>query len=519
MTHAAPDLQSSGTLSLEAGHTKVAQVQKMSSCDSLDPRIVDYIKNNSPSFDDDKYTYSLVVPLGADESWEETANGDAFLREDLSPKDDDWGHWSFVTKSDAYMHHVNKDKSIGFGKMLFTVFNDIMDRIEGVWCLDNQKAKDVKAWDFVQAIRDNKPANISMGTHVKYDVCSVCGNKATKASEYCEHPRNPGYGEINSDGIKVRNFNPKPSFFDLSGVGVNAAYEAAVLAFMNKMFRGEFGLEKNSSYNIIPSAVLGEVMYGGLGSGSLQKIASQVGTVKKSDLIKQVPALHNEVIKPLKEGEEEIDIEDYVDKKANRSWPAALSTLTGMGIILSPREFTKTACFCGAADGETDIDLDIVRKMMPLMGGSSALNAHAFNPVLADRMKSVVPDRTILFPLFGERIRKSISDPSKAAKKPSVKIEVSVDGLPAASAYAEYINSLTQGFGKFLAEVLKNQSNLRSGILQSENVKQASYDPQRAILPMSYIGSMIGEERPEKIAAWITNNSGIHTADVLGGSL
>jgi len=50
---------------------------------------------------------------------------------------------------------------------------------------------------------------------VKFDVCSLCGNHASKPHEYCEHIKYHK-GEIFPDGKQAYMINPNPTFFDIS---------------------------------------------------------------------------------------------------------------------------------------------------------------------------------------------------------------------------------------------------------------------------------------------------------------
>lgn len=156
------DRRSTITLPLEKmSETRAGQLNWLEKVSNIDPRISNWVK--ASELDHDRYTYTLVVPLGADESWEETVNGDAFERHDLRPEQEEWGHKTFERYAKAYKHHSNKDPSRGYGDHPLMVYNDEMDRCEGVWRLDNQKAEEVGAGDVVSKILSGKSPAISMG--------------------------------------------------------------------------------------------------------------------------------------------------------------------------------------------------------------------------------------------------------------------------------------------------------------------------------------------------------------------
>lgn len=512
-----PALTGDSTVRLEPGRTKISQTQYMQSSSSLDPRIADYLTKTSHTFDDDKFTYALVVPLGADESWEETANGDAFLREDLRPERDDWGHKTFEALSNAFMHHRNKDPNLGFGKMLYTCFNDSMDRVEGIWRLDNEKAKQVGAWDFVNAVRENRPTNISMGTHVPFDVCMVCGNCAKNTMEYCAHTKYPGFGSITPEGVKVRVANPKPRFFDLSGVTVNAAHEAAVLALLGREFLAAANLVKTSSFNqaipYIPSAILGEVMYGG-GLGKFS--ASKIEVLKVSDLVKEVPALMSEVIEPLQDQEADLPLEELVEESGG-NLPQLLSTLASLGIVLHPEEFTKASSLCGLSTHSGPIPTQEIARAFAAALPTTLLDARAYSPSLAKSVAPYVPKRTILLPMFGDRL-KGVRKRAIRTKKPELSISITIDGHPAAAVYAGYIRSLCDEFAELLKKVLLSYPKHTTDCLGADTVKISS-DPRAAVFPFAYLSNLAGVRDPVKISQMIQRNSGIHTAHLLGGAV
>lgn len=63
---------------------------------------------------------------------------------------------------------------------------------------------------------------------VAYDICSICGNKAHKASDYCEHIRYHKK-EVFPDGKQAYMINENPTFFDISIVKHRADRIAYVL--------------------------------------------------------------------------------------------------------------------------------------------------------------------------------------------------------------------------------------------------------------------------------------------------
>jgi len=150
-------------------------------------------------------TKILVLAMGASEYYGPNRNGDAFREEELIKH-----HKTFKTNSHVFRSHVNKDPAKAIGRVLESFYNKDMHRVELILELDNDKASDE-----VEKIRANKDVAVSMGCRIKYDVCSICGNKAPTRAQYCKHLKYE-MGDIYPDGRVVCADNPRPNFFDIS---------------------------------------------------------------------------------------------------------------------------------------------------------------------------------------------------------------------------------------------------------------------------------------------------------------
>ena len=150
-------------------------------------------------------TYILVLAMGASEFYGPNRNGDGFKESELLKT-----HKTFETDAHVYKSHVNKDPSKASGKVVKSFYNNDMHRVELVLELDNNKAPDV-----VEKVNSGRSVAVSMGCKIKYDVCSICGNKAPTRAQYCKHLRNE-LNKIYPDGRIVCADNPNPKFFDIS---------------------------------------------------------------------------------------------------------------------------------------------------------------------------------------------------------------------------------------------------------------------------------------------------------------
>lgn len=141
---------------------------------------------------------------------------------------------------------------------------------------------------------------------VKYDICSVCGNKAPSPTLYCDHLKFSRL-EVLPDGRRVRMYNPFPIFHDISLVSRPADPAARVLLKV-----AEDGNDKVSEMEKRVRAV----PVGGLKRLNKKEFAATISTADDPDLTLQTLATIASLPKH-----------------------AAYSALTGFGIILRPHEF------------------------------------------------------------------------------------------------------------------------------------------------------------------------------------
>lgn len=259
-------------------------------------------------------TQILLTALGAYEYWHCNVNGDAFLEEDLAHDGDDYGHRTFKTTAKIYKHHVNKDPKAAYGEVVLAVYNPKYHRVELIVVLDNDKAPDI-----AKKINEGEYPEWSMGCRVKYDVCSICGNKAPTRAQYCDHLRyymgriHPGTGKM------AYAINPRPVFFDISQVFIGADKIAKTL-------------KKVASANV-PGIVK-----------SSAELAEKHATIEKEIPASEAPASTEDVIRAIPEVKaRELplpkDLVNNIAKKHDLS--SIFSTMTGMGIVPKPREFQR----------------------------------------------------------------------------------------------------------------------------------------------------------------------------------
>lgn len=233
---------------------------------AADDRIAVFVKNNlSPK--DGKF-YLHINAMGAGEYYGSNKNADYFPEEQLKQY-----HKTFEETGYVYRHHINKDPAKSMGRVIFSIYNERMHRVELIAEVDRFLGKDIydriQAGDFPQT---------SMACRTPYDVCSVCGNKAHTRQEYCVHLTSQ-LNRVLPDGRKVMALNLAPlRFFDISIVIKPADITSSVL--QKVAYAGP------ESYLSVDAAI-----EEGLIEGAIEKKAEkikQAALAKLSELVKVI---------------------------------------------------------------------------------------------------------------------------------------------------------------------------------------------------------------------------------------
>lgn len=178
------------------------------------PAVQEYIKNAKPI---DNLVQVLLTALGAHPFWPANANGDIFPEASLAHEGDDYGYRTFVSNANYFTHHVNKDPLLAKGRVLHSVWNHPVKRVELIVGIDPEKDPEA-----MMMLDRGEQLCFSMGARLPYDVCTVCGNQAKTRAAYCDHLRLM-MGMIDpSSGRQVAAINPYPKFFDISRVLIPA---------------------------------------------------------------------------------------------------------------------------------------------------------------------------------------------------------------------------------------------------------------------------------------------------------
>lgn len=177
---------------------------------------------------EDGHSYLHLIALGAMESYGTNRNGDSFNKQACEfhlpePKknvpvtiklaDGLLGHYRTFLNGHCFKHHKNKDPKHKIGDVKEAAFNPDMNRVELIIRVPHNNE-----WEGdLQKLASGKDIPFSMACKVAYDICSICGNRASNRGEYCDHLSNH-MTEITKTGHQVTAINDVPNFFDISKV-------------------------------------------------------------------------------------------------------------------------------------------------------------------------------------------------------------------------------------------------------------------------------------------------------------
>jgi len=470
----------------------------------LRPEVLKYVDGLRPKNDSQ---YVLVNAMGASEYYSSNVNGDHFPETGLIHRPDKWlgdplldkhaaRNWpyGFPTFYNAhpYSHHRNKDPKRAYGDVELAIWNDYMKRVELVTRIDKDKCHrfgGVGVWDRLQA---GQYVDVSMGTKVPWDLCSICADwklymealntfnpkkhrhpgiavlefhKKRKAKngvgirglsvtrkDYCEHGRS-SMNQILPDGRKVFVYNYFPRFFDISFVFIGADRIAKVMVYLSKAM-GSITL---------PSALVAENM-GLVDSDASVKIASAESKfIERLKTSAEKSALDKEITPNLPPGKAvavlsktEPDMPDELMRALKAvSLARALSTLTGLGMVLKPHEFEEVAGEDTAEMSERNFMPSLARKLAPMMSMRSGLGPH-------------IEHRIIMLSGFPKRESKCVSSlSSKSLRKMG-------------AAYSSYRNGVM--------DLVANTQNLLESAAKPDDVlhKLSSASVEELFTPLAF---------------------------------
>jgi len=380
--------------------------------------------------------YIHINALGG-QHWGANNNGDAFISEELAheapldentPRIQDYGHNTFMKYAYPYRHHINKDPKLSVGeKVAFSTYNNRMDRVQLIAFISREKDPElVKKAEIGTAIP------VSMGVKVLWDECSICQNKAKTKEYYCDHLKY-AMNQVLPDGRKVYAMNRYPRFFDISFVTIPAETASYVM-------------EKVASSNVVvPSAFIADA----LGLEEPKQSEEKAAEIKKEIPVEEVKTEkpNQDVIKAFVSLIPKIcSLEPSLpDSTLNgmASFPLRdiLSTVTGLGMVLKPREFQKIIVIKSNKGENTD----------------PAIDANSIRDDIINILKPHIVDRSSFRPALRMRVVKLASqDPVINSEDQTLQQDLVSKGLPTVATIAAlsdlYRSKILKLPGSFIAE-------------------------------------------------------------------
>lgn len=363
---------------------------------------LDYIKSIEPV---PGKTIVLILGLGSYEFYGLNRNGDGFNERPYKPGSNNgkgrnaWvqeneciqHHYQSYENGHVFKHHVNKDPRKAVGRVIKAFWNPYMHRVEILEDLDNKLAPDVAG-----RIADGEYPAKSMGCRIKFDVCTVCGNKAPTRRQYCDHLKFE-MGRLRPDGVRVGALNPAPNFFDSSWV-LRPADRTGFMLKKVANVHGHVETDTNRPYELWSSCKLGEYV------DDLQDKAAAAQKLALIDkVVRGYPAKH--VVTELPEAPLIEKYRDTTLPSVVRATPQlsssdlktltphnlsdVLSELSRAGIILTTPEFVTL--FMQKATGKT-VSKDVLRNIVATQGELfSTMGEHP--TLLSDTLK-LFPEAT-----------------------------------------------------------------------------------------------------------------------------
>ena len=440
-------------------------------------------------------TYILVLAMGSSEYYGPNRNGDAFEEKELKAH-----HKTFETNAHVFKSHVNKDPAKSYGKVVKSFYNDDMHRVELVLEIDNTKAPDI-----VDKINSGQSVAVSMGCKIKYDVCSICGNKAPTRADYCTHLKNE-LNKIYPDGRVVCAYNPRPNFFDISIVW----RPADKTGYMLKKVANSRDTGPSSAWlaeKIAARVTLAKYLNK---AAEIEKMVSGVGykaptntSTNDSDsdsggsfLTKQwlttvVPKLKQSFV-PLNDKDKEF--------LSSKNLPKVLSSLSSMGIFLATPEFldliyikaTGTKAPQGLASNLVELQGDIFNLVAKYPDMAEELIYNKVAPTGAEEVDPEVQDKIAKYiPLRSLDETWLISRPSGFLKTASEDLCYTDYVLPNAKASVPYLDKVASiSYAMYVASVMDSIASpgySKFASLKSEQTEGSANRESRPWVPSTML--------------------------------
>ena len=387
----------------------------------------------------------------------------------------DWSY-GFPTfyRAHVFAHHRNKDASKALGTVELAAWNPHMKRVELVTRVDHDSCLRFGGEGIWDKLKAGDFPDVSMGTKVPFDTCSITldrklyqeawdtyvpgqhkspgeailefhkklktkdgkgirGLSITRV-DYSEYARTM-MNRILPDGRKVWVDNDFPAFFDISYVFIGAdkiakammkiAAGGRVFSFMgsaelaDKLAAGEDVLEKQAA--ISQSEILKHAPKKDQAKARFLQEDEVIerGRQKRAEMKKNVMPnqLAGKAVPLLTQHEEDLPPE-LLKTLGGSGLARALATLSGLGMVLRPREFQRVTLISIGKEDLAD-QLDSLGQSFPKTEEKSKLplSSDDFSPSLAQALFPMMDQRSAFGPIIERRIVVISGSPSKSGRK------------------------------------------------------------------------------------------------------
>ena len=201
-------------------------------------------------------------------------NADWFSDKVLQDPSDSNGYKTFY-RAGVFTHHRNQDHSKSAGRVIVSVYNPRMHRVELLLEIDRKKAQLEDAQWVLDKLDAGEHPPVSMGMRTPYDVCSICNHQSKTQNDRCSHILTEK-NKIYPDGRKVYMINPIFKAFDISFVLIGADMTSFAIAKVASVQEG---------YTMQKEAFGKEDIVGGLAGAGIGALANLAAS-KKGERLK-----------------------------------------------------------------------------------------------------------------------------------------------------------------------------------------------------------------------------------------
>lgn len=268
------------------------------------------------------YLWIRIVSSG--EYYGPNKNGDYFPEMEL------FDYYNTFKNGHPFKNHENKKVENAIGQIISVRWNPIMQCVEVFKSIDKKIAPEIARGYLKGYLTD-----VSMGCRVPYTICSVCGNKARKKSEFCSHVRDFRMQYL-ANGERVFEINYKPNFHDSSTVLTGAERVAKAIMIIDSPPEGA-----KTAFQKVASFRSGVTRYVRLFKDEVEKVASYQQNVHPLLLASDIQKVASiDVIHKLAEIEKDITGKLLnIATVPNENQEAAASKMISLIKFLTDRRF------------------------------------------------------------------------------------------------------------------------------------------------------------------------------------